>query len=369
MICFTRFFRLRVAAPPVVLAVLAVLLVACQRPPLLLEGATMGTRWHVTLPVAPGPGESDRIQDGVEEILEAVNASMSTYREEAEINRVSRAPVGQWLPLSGPLATVLEAAIAVAGHSRGAYDITVAPLVNLWGFGPGGGERVPTAAEIAEQRAVSGMDALEIDVAGSRLRMRETRQLDLSSLAKGYAVDQLALWLESEGVTDYLVEIGGEIRVAGRSPRGGAWRLAIERPHPAGGEPMATLSLSRGAVATSGNYRNFFEVDGRRYSHQIDPRTGAPVTHSLVSVTVVADSALYADAWATALSVLGLAEAMEVAEAATNTDRRVVTATHHQASKASAVTVAHRILRGNVLCMHKTVTPVVRLVTTVDTVA
>ena len=218
------------------------------------------------------------------------------------------------MPLSGPLATVLEAAIAVAGHSRGAYDITVAPMVNLWGFGPGGGERVPTAADIAEQRAVSGMDALEFDVARSRLRMREARQLDLSSLAKGYAVDQLALWLESEGVTDYLVEIGGEIRVAGRSPRGGAWRLAIERPHPAGGEPMAALSLSRGAVATSGNYRNFFEVDGRRYSHQIDPRTGAPVTHSLVSVTVVADSALYADAWATALSVLGLAEAMEVAQ-------------------------------------------------------
>ena len=290
-------------------------LAACQRTPapLLLEGATMGTRYHITLPGALDESDRGKLTRRVEEILEEVNAAMSTWRADSEINRVNRAAVGEWLALSGDFVTVLEAAIDVGGRSRGAYDVTVAPLVNLWGFGPERGDSVPESAAIADQQALTGIAALELDTASARLRKQAPRQLDFSSLAKGYAVDRVALWLESAGVSDYLVEIGGEIRVAGNSPRGSPWKLAVERPQPMGGEPIATLSLARGAVATSGDYRNFFEAGGVRYSHLIDPRSGYPAPQSLASVTVVADSALYADAWATALTVLGLEQALEVA--------------------------------------------------------
>ncbi|GAB3272160.1 FAD:protein FMN transferase [Parahaliea aestuarii] len=274
----------------------------------------MGTTWHVTYVAPPSAPPADTLQAGLEAELESVNDSMSTYREDAEISAFNRLPVGQWLTVSAPFMTVLRAALEIGEQSDGAYDVTVAPLVNLWGFGPGrGAAKVPAAETIAALREQVGQGNLDIDAEGSRVRKTREVSLDFSSIAKGYAVDRLAEYLLVQPVSDFLVEVGGEMRLAGASPRGDRWRIAIEQPSAGGRAPAVGLSLSDVAVATSGDYRNFFELDGKRFSHSIDPRTGYPVAHDLVSVTVLAETAMRADAWATALVVLGADEAMRVA--------------------------------------------------------
>ncbi|WP_116364224.1 FAD:protein FMN transferase [Parahaliea mediterranea] len=279
-----------------------------------LAGDTMGTTWHVTYTALAAAPDPLQVQAALEAELEAVNQSMSTYREDAEISVFNRHPVGQWLAVSEPFLTVLQAALAIGEQSGGAYDVTVAPLVNLWGFGPGrGGDAVPAAEAVAALREQVGQRYLEVDPQGGRVRRTRAVSLDFSSIAKGYAVDRLASYLQAQQVADFLVEVGGEMRLSGRSPRGDAWRIAIEQPTAGARAPSVALSLSNIAVATSGDYRNFFELDGKRYSHSIDPRTGYPVAHDLVSVTVLAADAMHADAWATALEVLGADEAMQVA--------------------------------------------------------
>ena len=298
-------------------AVMLLLLAGCgsQEQAARLSGATMGTAWHVTLVSGSSTPESAALQTGIEDILQGVDRSMSTYREDSEISRFNRAPVATWYTLSPPFVQVLAAALDVGRHSEGAYDVTVAPLVDLWGFGPTrGAAAVPDAPKIAQLLAVVGQDKLRLDVSGSRAMKQAPLSLDFSSIAKGYAVDAVADWLLGQGVARFMVEVGGEVRVAGRSPRGDAWRIAIERPDSGARSVAAALAVTDVAVATSGDYRNFFELDGVRYSHSIDPRTGYPVAHDLVSVTVIADSAMLADAWATALEVLGSERATAVAQ-------------------------------------------------------
>jgi len=216
--------------------------------------------------------------------------------------------------VSPRFAEVLEAALAIGAASGGAYDVTVAPLVDLWGFGAEGPrDGIPDPAALAATRARVGQEKLDWDPGSRWLDKRAAIALNFSSIAKGYAVDRVAAILEAAGFADYLVEIGGEMRVAGLSPRGDAWRVAVERPE-AGTRAVARgIELSDRAIATSGDYRNFFTVDGERYSHLIDPRSGAPVTHDVVSVTVVDESCMVADGWATALAVLGREAALEVA--------------------------------------------------------
>ncbi len=293
---------------------LLALLAACGGEPqdLRLEGRTMGTSWHLTVP-AGAPAEAD-LQAAIDAELEAVNDSMSTWLEGSEISRFNRLPPGQGMTVSPRFAAVLEAALAIGDASGGAYDVTVAPLVDLWGFGPEGPRNgVPDPAALAEVRARVGQDKLAWDPESRRLEKQAALALDFSSIAKGYAVDRVAGIVEARGFTDYLVEIGGEMRVAGQSPRGDAWRVAVERPE-AGIRAVARgIELSDRAIATSGDYRNFFAVGGERYSHMIDPRSGAPVTHDVVSVTVVAESCMVADGWATALTVLGREAALAVA--------------------------------------------------------
>ena len=293
------------------------LLNGCERQPAVyqLGGATMGTTWSVTAlePVDAAP-DGTSLQKGVEAILESVNASMSTYLDDSEISRLNRSATNQWFGLSSEFYQVLSAALAVGRESGGAYDITVGPLVNLWGFGPGGSELEPPAPEaIADVLGRVGQDKLRIDGERYAVLKQADVSLDLSSIAKGFAVDRIAQWLAEQGIADYLVEVGGEMRVAGSSPRGDAWRVAIERPDAERFAIAEALQLSDAAIATSGDYRNFFEFDGKRYSHSIDPRTGYPVAHELVSVTVVHASAMLADAWATALLVMGADAAMSVA--------------------------------------------------------
>jgi len=300
-----------------ILLALSLGLVSCSNrslEPVKLSGHTMGTTWSATYRPVPGGPSREAVLQELQSALDAVNHSMSTYRDDSEISRFNRAPVGQWLPVSEQFGAVLSAALAIGKQTGGAYDVTVAPLVNLWGFGPEGpSSGVPAAVEIRQRLAAVGQQQLQLDSEQSRVKKRAPVTLDFSSIAKGYGVDQLADYLLAQQIRDFLVEVGGEMRLAGQSPRYDNWRIAIERPAAGGRAPALALELSDIAVATSGDYRNFFEVDGQRFSHSIDPRTGYPVAHDLVSVTVLADTAMAADAWATALIVLGGDEAMQVA--------------------------------------------------------
>lgn len=293
------------------------LLVACSgRPePVRLAGETMGTSWHVT--VIPGPDipTSAVLQQGIEAELESVNLSMSTYREDSEISRFNALPVDEWFDLSPDFYEVLSSAMAIGWQSRGAYDVTVAPLVDLWGFGPAGPVSEPPSDDaVTDVLERVGQDHLRLDGDGRRLLKRSPVSLDFSSIAKGFAVDRVAQWLGGQGLENYLVEVGGEMRLAGVSGRGDPWRIAIERPDSGDRAAETAIRVSEVGVATSGDYRNFFELDGKRYSHSIDPRRGYPVAHDLVSVTVVHPSAMVADGWATALVVLGYEDAMAVAQ-------------------------------------------------------
>jgi thiamine biosynthesis lipoprotein len=281
-----------------------------------LAGGTMGTTWHVTyIPADFAPAE-EGVQRGIEAELESVNLSMSTYLPDSEISRFNELESGTWFGASPDFYRVLSAALEVGSLSEGAYDVTVAPLVNLWGFGPGGlVTEPPTATRIDSLLAQVGQNKLRVNDERQAVMKEAALSVDFSSLAKGYAVDQVAEWLLAQGITRFMVEVGGEMRLSGLSGRGDGWRIAIEQPE-IGGRAIATaVSLSDVAMATSGDYRNYFEAGGHRYSHSIDPRTGYPITHDLVSVTVVHPSCMMADAWATALTVLGAERAMAVAQA------------------------------------------------------
>jgi len=279
-----------------------------------LSGATMGTHYAVT-------AKCELPAQAVEKELATVNGEMSTYDSESMLSRFNRANVGEWWEISIDLAEVIEAAQSLSERSNGAFDVTVGPLVNLWGFGPEARTNVPEARtkvpEVPDSQAIAAAHArvgfrhLSVRRVGpgqSRAELRKDIALsvDLSAIAKGHGVDRLALRLETLGCFDYLVDIGGEVRVAGVNPQGDAWRVGVEVPN-AGefGGVQRILQMSEGAIATSGDYRNFFEVDGTRYSHTIDPRSGMPVTHALASVSVVHESAMWADGFATTIAVLG----------------------------------------------------------------
>jgi thiamine biosynthesis lipoprotein len=275
----------------------------------------MGTTWHVTLVPAGAMPDRAVLQAGIEAELERVNQSMSTYRQDSEISRFNALAPDTWFAVSDDFHAVLSTAMAVGWLSEGAYDVTVAPLVDLWGFGPAGRVSTPPPDELVRDVLQSvGQDYLRLDEEdGHRLLKTRPVSLDFSSIAKGYAVDLVARWLDAQGLDRYLVEVGGEMRLSGMSGRGDPWRVAIERPESALRTAEQAISLTDVAIATSGDYRNYFEVDGQRFSHSIDPRRGYPVAHDLVSVTVLDNSAMRADAWATALVVLGHERAMAVA--------------------------------------------------------
>lgn len=295
----------------------AALLAGCQGEPesFTLTGDTMGTTWHVTLVPAAGMPDRAVLQAGIEAELERVNQSMSTYRQDSEISRFNALAPDTWFAISDDFHAVLSTAMAVGWQSEGAYDVTVAPLVDLWGFGPAGHVSTPPPDDrISVVLENVGQEFLRLDEEeGHRLLKTHPVSLDFSSIAKGYAVDLVARWLDAQGLSRYLVEVGGEMRLSGLSGRGDPWRVAIERPESALRTAEQAISLTDVAIATSGDYRNYFEVDGQRFSHSIDPRSGYPVAHDLVSVTVLGSSAMRADAWATALVVLGHERAMAVA--------------------------------------------------------
>ncbi len=270
-----------------------------------LSGATMGTSYRVIARCVPTLEAT-----AVATVLDAVNASMSNWDADSEISRFNRAPTGTWVALSSPLAGVMRAALALASVSGGAFDVTVGALVDAWGFGPGG-DGAPARPPPAAPRPLTGHRFLELS--GDRLRKSADVRIDLSAIAKGYGADAVAEALKGRGCTDYLVEIGGEVRVRGTSPALRPWRVAIESPQP-GASPDPVLELTDAAVATSGDYRNAVVRDGIRFSHILDPVTGAPVRHPLASVSVVHESAMWADGYATLIHVLGPEEGLAFAE-------------------------------------------------------
>lgn len=274
-------------------------------------GRTMGPiEYRVTLFANRGDSNRDFFNATIATALERVNQTMSTWIADSEVSRFNRAPADEWFPVSAETAQVVQLAQEIAVSSDGAFDVTVMPLVSLWKFGPEGktnpGKFVPpTDQQIADVRQRVGYQHLEVQTDPPALRKTvDGLQIDLSAIAKGFAVDKVAEALEARGVKNYLVEVGGEVRVTGSASRG-AWTIGIERPLADGREVLRTVKLSDAGLATSGDYRNFVQHDGKLYSHTIDPRTGRPVTHTLTSVSVIADTCVEADAAATAIMVLG----------------------------------------------------------------
>lgn len=282
--------------------------------PVLLQGKTMGTTFNVKLYPKPEQLQNNNLFELVNDELIRINSLMSTYIEDSELSRLNQTKAGEPMLLSADNMIVLNESQRLFEASGGAFDVTVGPLVNLWGFGPDG--RVTTQPSEQALMAIRdrvGMDLLTIE-GNSVTKQHDNLYVDFSSIAKGYGVDQVANLLEGLGITDYLVEIGGEIRVSGQKPDGSAWRIAIERPIAEAREVQMVIEPKNLALATSGDYRNYFEVDGVRYSHTIDPTTGKPITHNLVSVSVLHPSSMTADALATMLTVLGPVAAIEYAE-------------------------------------------------------
>ncbi|WP_082806059.1 FAD:protein FMN transferase [Marichromatium gracile] len=285
--------------------------------PVELQGRTMGTHYSVKLYGLPDTLSAEQLQAQIDARLEQVNDLMSTYRPDSELSRFNASDSGDWFPVSLELAALVALAERISIFSIGAFDVTVGPAVNLWGFGPGQPpEQLPSDAQLAEVRERIGFPRLEYRLDPPALRKEKPGvYVDLSGIAKGHGVDQVAAVLEAAGVTDYLAEVGGELRASGTKPDATPWRIAIERPEPGVREVHRIVTLHDAAMATSGDYRNFYEHDGKLYSHTINPITARPVTHTLASVSVIAADCAQADALATALLVLGPEAGLALAEA------------------------------------------------------
>jgi thiamine biosynthesis lipoprotein len=287
----------------------------------LLAGETMGSAWTAKV-VGPLPIPEAELLHGMQARFEAVNRALSTYRPDSALSRFNDDATGHWLEIEPELAAVMGYALDLAARSDGAYDVTVGPLVNLWGFGPDLATRkVPDPAAIAAARERVGWRKVEVDIAAARARKPPGVRVDLSSLGKGRGVDRVAEYLDSVGVSNYLVDLSGKLRGRGRNARGEFWRVAVETPgadDPSGPSiaPPAIVELRDESVATAGDYRRFFEVDGKHYSHIIDPRTGFPVAHATVSATALAADCMAADAWATVFMAMAPADALRLAETA-----------------------------------------------------
>ncbi len=280
-----------------------------------LNGKTMGTTYSVKLVGTPRELDSNAIAQGIGETLETVNRQMSTYRPESEISRFNAADSGVWMATSDDTRSVIDEALRISRLTKGAFDPTVGPIVDLWGFGSSRDEpQLPSTEDVAAVQEMVGFSKI-VTRAGESAVLKQTPavNLDLSGIAKGFGVDMVAEYLERQGVANYLVEVGGELRSKGRGPEGQAWRVGIERPSGVPGDLQQVVELKGEALATSGNYRIFFEEDGHRYSHIINPQTGRPVDHNLASATVVAPTTMEADALSTSLLVLGPDAGMELA--------------------------------------------------------
>ncbi|WP_311954775.1 FAD:protein FMN transferase [Halomonas garicola] len=286
--------------------------------PARFEGSVFGTFYQITVADTLDQSAQDALEDGFLDELERVDEAMSTYRDDSDLVAFNQAPLDEWQSLPPPLVKVMSISQQISRQSDGAFDVTIGGLVNLWSFGPEARpESVPEDDELNARLEQVGFDALEVDAEGSRARRRRDVFVDLSAVAKGYATDRVAAYLDEQGIDNYLVNLGGDLTTSGYRDPGEQtpWRVGIEKPQSSGHSAQYVIPLAGMSVATSGDYRNYFEQDGQRFSHTIDPRTGRPINHSLASVTVVHPSNARADAWATAMTVLGGEEGMALAQA------------------------------------------------------
>ena len=279
-----------------------------------LNGETMGTRYSAVF-FAPAGIDLAAIGAALFAAVDGVDRQMSTWKPDSDLSRLNAAPANQWCAVPPELLAVLDAGVRVGIASNGAFDMGVGSLVNAWGFGPTGQQ--PNAQQIralGQQAHRPAHEVLEIDLPQQRVRKQSPLTLDLSGIAKGYGVDALADTLDRLGITRYLVGIDGEMRAKGSKPDDQAWAVAIEKPVRHVREVMGVMALADAAIATSGDYRHWVEVGGLNFAHTMDPRSGRPVDNHLASVSVVMPTCMWADAWATALLVMGAKTATEMAQ-------------------------------------------------------
>ncbi len=292
------------------------ILSGCEKPAeqIHLTGPTMGTTYNIKYIANEGIPTPAELQKEVDRLLEEVNDQMSTYRKDSELSRFNQYKESDAFEVSPQTATVVKEAIRLNKVTLGALDVTVGPLVNLWGFGPEARpEVVPTDKELEARRSRTGINHLQAS-ANTLKKDIPNLYVDLSTIAKGWGVDVVADYIQSQGVMNYMVEVGGEMRLKGVNREGVPWRIAIEKPSVEERAIQEIIEPGDMAVATSGDYRNYFERDGVRYSHIINPETGKPINHKVVSVTVMDKSSMTADGLATGLMVLGEVKGMQVAQ-------------------------------------------------------
>ncbi|WP_448647224.1 FAD:protein FMN transferase [Pseudomonas mohnii] len=276
-------------------------------------GPTMGSTYsikyvrHASLPAAAD------VRVEVEKILADIDRQLSTYRSDSDIERFNDLPANRCQKMPASILKLIRVGEQLSEQSEGSYDLTVEPLLNLWGFGPQGREeKVPAEQALAQARQRVGYQHLRIE--GDQLCKDAAVEVDFNSIAAGYAVDTIAARLEALGIHDYLAEATGELKAAGKKLDGSPWRIALEEPRDDQQVAERIIAVDGFGLSTSGDYRNYFEQDGRRYSHTFDARSGAPVSHSLASVTVIHPSALIADGLSTLLLILGPERGWDYAE-------------------------------------------------------
>jgi len=283
---------------------------------LSLSGHTMGTTWSALI-ARPQGLDANAIQLAINKRLQEINQLMSTFITDSEISLFNQQQSRQWVSVSDDLVKLVAMANVISDKTQGGFDISAGPLVNLWGFGAANTTetRVPEAALLQSTlKRVGYKNLLYRKTPPALKKLVPDLYIDLSAIAKGFAVDELAALLKQQGATDFLIEIGGEMFAQGLSSRNDHWKVGIEKPVAGVRSVQQIVKLVDGAMATSGNYRNYFKLLGKRYSHLLDPRKGYPVTHQLASVSVFHKSVAQADAWATALMILGEREGFELAQ-------------------------------------------------------
>ncbi|MGY3943062.1 FAD:protein FMN transferase [Aeromonas tecta] len=302
------------------LLTLMLLLTACQPSPptqTRIQGKTMGTFYVVTVNDA-FPGGEAALQQEVDALLARMNEEISTYDPGSLISRFNQGPANEPMVIPTSMAKIVQQGIEAGHLTGGKLDVTVGPLVNLWGFGPDKRPlKRPTAEQIAKARTRVGIDKLSLTKQGDNFLLGKSipdLYLDLSTLGEGAASDEIATLLESKGVNNYLIEVAGAVRSHGHNSKGNPWRVAIVEPSDNPGAIEDVVIPNGMALSTAGSYRNYYELDGVRYSHIIDPASGAPVTHKLVSASVITPTALEADALDTALMVMGPEQALAFAK-------------------------------------------------------
>jgi thiamine biosynthesis lipoprotein len=282
-----------------------------------ITGPAQGTTYHIKVVLDEKSLPVSDIERRIVSTLAEIDAQLSNYRDDSEISRLNAQQTTDWLPASREIIDLLVISNQVYLLTDGCYDLTIKPLFDLWGFSAHQ-NRVPSDQEIADLLPHIGMNLLEIDAANQRIRKIDPNiRIDLSSIAQGYSVGVVAHKLEELGINNYLVEIGGEMMVKGRKANGDDWRVGVEAPTPLSRSVQKVIDIRQAAgsaVMTAGTYRNFFEENGKTYSHIMNPKTGRPVTHHLRSVTIMHEDAAWADAWDTALLCVGEKEATRIAE-------------------------------------------------------